>query len=75
MSATTPSNNRTLYGSIAMLIAFLLSQFNISADAAELERMLGQAVEAIQVLLGIGGFILALWNQPFRGKSGTPDEE
>lgn len=71
MSATTP-NKKSLYGSIAMLAAFLLSQFKVEVAAADIEVMLGQAVEAIQVLLGVGGFALTIWNQFFNRKPSAP---
>ena len=43
-----------------MLIAFTLQQLDVAADAAEIEAVIGQAVEAIQILLGVGGFIMAV---------------
>lgn len=73
MSATTP-NKKSLYGSIAMLVAFLLSQFKVEVAAADIETMLGQAVEAVQVLLGVGGFVLTIWNQFFNRKAATPKD-
>ena len=66
MNATS-SNKKSLYGSLAMLIAWLLAMLNVDVAAGEIEVLLGQAVEAIQVLLGIGGFALAVWGK-IRGK-------
>jgi hypothetical protein len=60
MNPKPATQSKTIWGAVAMLIAFLLQQFDVAADAAEIETVIGQAVEAIQILLGVGGFIMAV---------------
>jgi hypothetical protein len=62
-SSNTPDNRKGLYGAAAMMIAWLLTFFQVDVAAAEIEAVIGQAVEAIQVLLGVGGFAMTVWNQ------------
>lgn len=56
-------SKKSLYGSVALLLAFLLSYLKVDVAAAEIELWIGQAVDAIQVLLGIIGAILAVYGQ------------
>lgn len=63
MPTMNTSSNKSLYGAIAMLVALLLSFLKVDVAAAEIEVWIGQAVEAVGVLLGIGGFILTIFNQ------------
>lgn len=63
MSNNNPASNKTLYGSVAMLIALLLSWLKVDVQAAHIEVILGQAVDAVQVLLGVGGAVIAIYGQ------------
>lgn len=71
MSTTPPTERKALYGAVAMLLAFILQQFHVKAAAEELEAVIGQLVDVIQVLLGIGGFIMAIWG---RRKTATAED-
>lgn len=63
MANTSNASNKSLYGSIAMLIALMLSWFKVDVAAGQIEVWIGQAVDAVQVLLGIGGALIAVYGQ------------
>lgn len=63
MPTNTNPSKKSLYGSIAMLIALALGWLKVDVAAAEIELWIGQAVDAVQVLLGISGAVVAIYGQ------------
>ncbi len=52
-----------------MLIALVLEWLKVDVQAAQIEIILGQAVDAVQVLLGVGGAIITIYAQWKAGKA------
>lgn len=63
MEEKRASQSKTVWGALAMLIAFTLQQFNVASSASEIEVVIGQAVDGIQILLGVGGFVMTIYGR------------
>jgi len=59
----TPVESKTLWGAAALLLSWLLGQLGADTAAAEISGQLGSAAEAVQVLLGVGGFCLTVYGR------------
>jgi len=55
--------SKTVWGAVAMLTSLALKQLHVEVDAAQIETVLGQAVDAVQVLIGVGGFVLTIYGR------------
>ncbi len=65
MEAQQPSTSdkSALIGAVAMLASFLLEKANVAVSAEEISTALSQAVDAIQILAGVGGFGIVVWGR------------
>lgn len=59
----TPVESKTLWGAVALLLAWALGQAGVQEDAARISEELGRAADAVRTLLATGGFVLTVWGR------------